>query len=136
MGVQAVFKLGNRLRQSLMKVKTTVEQMKMKGVVYEVPCGECDQVYIGEMGRNLRERLKEHQYAAKKKDLKNGIAAHACQQQHRVDWSVAKVRCTEQHHWKRKVLEAIHIQQLANTSNLDCGLQISPVWLPLIKKPQ
>ena len=64
------------------------------------------------------------------------IAAHTCQQQHRVDWSAAKVRCAEQHHWKGKVLEAIHIQQQANTSNLDCGLQISPVWLPLIKKPQ
>ena len=118
-----------------MKVKTAVEEEKKKGVVYEVPCGECDQVYIIETGRNLKERLKEHQYAVKKKDLKNGIAAHACQQQHRVDWSAAKVRCTEQHYWKRKVLEAIHIQQQANTSNLDCGLQISPVWLPLIKKP-
>ena len=104
-----------------MKVKTTVEERKMKGVVYKVHCGECDQVYIGEMGRNFRKRLKEQQYAVKKKDLKNGIAAHACQQQYRVDWSAAKVRCTEQHHWKRKVLEVIHIQRQANTSNLDCG---------------
>ena len=104
--------------------------------MYEVPCGECDQVYIGETGRNLTERLKEHQYAVKRKDLKNGIAAHACQEHHQVDWSAAKVRCTEQHYWKRKVLEAIHIQQQENTSNLDCGLPISPLWLPLIKRPQ
>ena len=83
----------------------------------------------------LAERLKEHQYAVKRKDLKNGIAAHTCQQLHQVDWSAAKVRCTEQHHWKRKVLEAIHIQQQENTSNLDCGLHISPLWLPVIKKP-
>ena len=97
---------------------------------------ECDQVYIGETGNNLKERFKKHQYAGKKKDLNNGIAAYTCQQQHRVDWSSAKVRCTEWHHWKRKVLEVIHIQQQANTSNLDCGPQISPVWLPLIKKHQ
>ena len=32
------------------------------------------------------------------KNLKIGIAAHACQQQHRVDWSAANVMCTEQHH--------------------------------------
>ena len=40
------------------------------------------------------------------------------------------------HHWKRNVLQAIHIQRQVNTSNLDCGLQISPLWLPLIKKLQ
>ena len=114
LGVQAVFKSGNKLRQSLMRVKTTVEEETMKGVVYEIPCRECDQVYIGETGRNLRERLKEHQYAVNKKDMKNGTATHACQRQHMVDWSAAKVRCTEQHYWKRKVLEAIHIQQQAN----------------------
>ena len=28
--------------------------------------------------RNLKERLKEHQYAVKKENPKNGIAAHAC----------------------------------------------------------
>ena len=89
-------------------------------------------MYIGETGRNLKERLEEHQYAVKKNNMKNGITAHACQQQHTVDWSAAKVRCTEQQYWKRKVLEAIHVHQQTNTSNLDCGLKISPVWLPLI----
>ena len=37
MDIQDVFTLGHRLRQSPMKVKTTVEEEKMKGVVYEVP---------------------------------------------------------------------------------------------------
>ena len=110
LGVRALFKSGHKLRQSLMKVKTPVEEDQKKGVVYEVPCGECDQKYIGETGRNLRMRLKEHRYAVKKKDMKNGIDAHACQERHTVDWDAAKVRCTEQYYWKRKVLEAIHIQ--------------------------
>ena len=61
-----------------MRVKTAIEDEEKKGVVYEVPCGECEQVYIGEIGRNLKERLKEHQYAVKKENPKNGIAAHAC----------------------------------------------------------
>ena len=85
--------------------------------------------------RNLKERLKEHQYAVKKENPKNGIAAHACQQHHEVNWDAAKVHCREQHYWKRKVLEAIHIWQQPNTSNLDCGFQINPVWLPHLKKP-
>ena len=78
LGVRAVFKSGHKLRQSLMRVKTAIKDEEKKGVVYEVPCGECEQVYIGETGRNLKERLKEHQYAVKKENPKNGIAAHAC----------------------------------------------------------
>ena len=89
-----------------MRVKTAIKDEEEKGVVYEVPCGECEQVYIGETGRNLKERLKKHQHAVKKENPKNGIATHACQQQHEVDWDAAEVRCTEQHYWKRKVLEA------------------------------
>ena len=135
LGVRAVFKSGHKLRQSLMRVKTAIKDEEKKGVVYELPCGKCEQVYIGETGRNLKERLKEHQYAVKKENPKNGIAAHACQQHHEVNWDEAKVRCREQHYWKRKVLEAIHIWQQPNTSNLDCGLQINPVWLPHLKKP-
>ena len=78
--------------------------------------------------------MPEYQYAVKRKDMGNGIAAHVCEHHHTVDWNGARVRCTEQHHWKRKVLEAIHIQQHPNSSNLDCGLQLNPVWLPLMQK--
>ena len=44
------------------------------------------------------------------------------------------MRCTERHRWKRKVSEAIHIQQHPNISNLDCGLQLNPVWLSIMQK--
>ena len=91
LGFRVVFKSGHKLGQSLMRAKTAVKDEVKKGVVYEVPCGECEQVYIGETGRNLREKLKEHQYAVKKENSKNGIAAHTCQQQHAVDWDAAKV---------------------------------------------
>ncbi len=38
-------------------------------------------VYIGETRRTLDKRLKEHQYAVKRHDEKNGIAVHACMEQ-------------------------------------------------------
>ena len=69
-------------------------------------------------------------------DMKNGIAAHAWGSQHRIDWSSAKVRTVEQFLWNWKVLEAIHIQRETETSNLDCGLQLSPVWTPIINSKQ
>ena len=38
-------------------------------------------------------------------------------------------------YWRRRVLEALHIHQQHQTSNLDCGLNINATWLPLLGKP-
>ena len=91
----AVFKSDHKLRQSLMRVNTAVEEDAKKGVVYEVPCCNCEHVYIGGDWQES-ERLKEHQYTVKKENMQTGIATHAYQQQHSVDWDAAKVHCTEQ----------------------------------------
>ena len=132
LGVMAVFKSRHTLRGSLMRVKNTRPAEMKKGAVYEIPCMDCSKVYIGKTGRSLTERVKEHKYAVKRHDEKNRIAAHAWAAKHRVDWSAAKVRTTEQHLWKRKILEAIHIKRQSGTSNLDCGLHLNPIWSPLL----
>ena len=53
-GVKTVFKSSSTLRESLMKVKSPRPQLMKKGVVYEVPCLDCDISYIGKTGRNLK----------------------------------------------------------------------------------
>ena len=37
-----------------------VPQECRKAVVYRVPCGSCDMSYVGETGRTLQLRIKEH----------------------------------------------------------------------------
>ena len=102
------------------------------GTVYEIFCANCNSVYIGEMGRSLKGRIKEHKYAVNRGDAKNRIAVHAWGSQHKVDWSSARVRTVEWFLWKRKVLEAIYIQREEKTFNPDRGLQLSAVWTPII----
>ena len=34
--------------------------------MYKIPCSNCNEVYIGETGRHLEERLEEHQASVKK----------------------------------------------------------------------
>ena len=46
-----------------MKVKDPRPPLLKKGVVYRVPCMDCDMSYIGETGRNLKKRLVEHKEA-------------------------------------------------------------------------
>ena len=50
LGVRAIFKSQNTLRQMLMKVKSTRPAEQRKGVIYEVPCADYDSVYVGEKG--------------------------------------------------------------------------------------
>ena len=42
-----------------MRPKDTVSPAKQYGLVYRIPC-ECGKVYIGETGRSVQERVKEH----------------------------------------------------------------------------
>ena len=70
------------IRQTLVNVKNKMPPEKKKGVVYEVLCSDCDQVYVGEMGRMLKVRISEHKQAVKQGDNKNGIAVHMKQKGH------------------------------------------------------
>ena len=63
-----------------------------------------------------------------KNDRKNGIAVHAWDLDHRPDWDAAEVLETEPRYWKGCVLEAIWIQRISQTTNLDCGLTLNEAW--------
>ena len=53
-------------------VKKKVPQEKKRSVVYQVHCKVCDQVFIGEIKRNLKTRLAGHRQAVKRGDDRNG----------------------------------------------------------------
>ena len=92
------------------------------GAVYEIPCQDCEKVYIGETGRSLQKRMTEHKAAVRRGDRNNGIIVHAWDEDHRTDWEGANIKEVEQQLWKRKALEAVHIHMQPNTNNPDCGL--------------
>ena len=54
-----VFKSETMLRSQLVRPKDAVDPAKQDGVVYRIPC-ECGKVYIGETGRPMQDRIKEH----------------------------------------------------------------------------
>ena len=133
LGVWTVFRSNNTLWQLFMKVKMKTLDDQNKGVVYEVPCANYNNVHIGETGRNLKMRLKEHKYAVKWQDENRRIAAHTQESEHSVNWEAARVRTNEEHVTRRKVLESIFILESSNTNNLDTGLNLNPIWRSLLK---
>ena len=134
LGVKTVCRSRGTLKSALVRVKQPREDKKKKGVIYEVPCKDCECAYIGETSRTLEKRLSELKNGVKKHDTKNGIAVHSWTNQHQVNWEAAKTREVEGNYWRRRVLEALHIH-IEHTSNLNYGLAINPSWLPLLNTP-
>ena len=103
--------------------------------MYEVPCLDCEKVYVGGTGRNLKRHIMKHKGAVKRQDRKNGIAIHAWDEAHRVNWEDAKVVATEPAYWGRRVREALRIQTRTDgTSNLDCELTQDPTWFQFLDR--
>ena len=79
--------------------------------VYRIPC-ECGLVYIGETGRNLSLRLKEHKTNCEKAELeKSAVAKHSWTNDHRIKWNEAFILATESHKFSRKMRESIEIEK-------------------------
>ena len=58
--IGVIFKPHKKLRQIIIHPKDKISIDEKCGVVYEVPCSNCDQVYIGETGRKLSTRIAEN----------------------------------------------------------------------------
>lgn len=50
----------NTLRKQLIHLKDKIATNDKCGVVYKINCVDCQNHYIGETGRNLKTRIKEH----------------------------------------------------------------------------
>ena len=75
--------------------------------MYRIPC-ECGLLYIGETGRNLSLRLKEHKTNCEKAELeKSAVAKHSWTNDHRIKWNEASILATESHKFSRKMRESI-----------------------------
>ena len=58
--VRTCFQPHRTLKQTLVSLKDHIFRSQQAGVVYRIPCGNCEKVYIGQTGRTLNHRLKEH----------------------------------------------------------------------------
>ena len=60
LGVKPVFRTKRTLKRELMQVKNRTPEQKQTGMVYNIPCEDCPEVYVGETKRTLKVRLSEH----------------------------------------------------------------------------
>ena len=112
--------------------------LKKKGVVYGVPCTDCDAVYIGETMSTMSVRLQEHNRRTSSMQLQHSaIAEHAGTLGHSVNWEAATVLGNEMEWDNRKIKEALHIKCSAFTRdiiNKDTGWHVSDMCSDLLKR--
>ena len=131
LGVQPVFQQRRTLRSLLTRVKGPQKHVD-KGVVYQIPCAQCDEVYIGETGRPLKTRITEHKRAVREGDARNANAVHCMRTSHSMDWDAATVVDRASRWRERRIKESVHIRK-KKTCNMDLGFPLSPVWNSLIR---
>ena len=133
-GVRTVFKSDTTLRSYLIRPKDALEPGKQEGVVYRIPC-ECGKVYIGETGRAMQDRIKEHD-----RDIRvvhtqtSAVSEHANETGHLPLWNQVKFIDRDPHRYTRRVKEAIQIRLHSNNINRDNGIEIPEAWMPTIRK--
>ena len=125
------------LRKELVHPKDKVDKLKTSGVIYGVPCKDCDAIYIGETGRPLATRIKEHKKEVdeientiktrqQRKDLKgvlfkSAITDHAIHNQHTINWEETRIKDKENTRFNRVIKESICIMKEQKTINRDSG---------------
>ena len=120
--IKAVFKPCTTLKQQLVKPEDPVCIKNRTGVVYSIPCKACPAMYIGQTGRPLETRVKEHKTAVRNGEVSSSaLAEHAWNESHQIDWDDVSVLAAENNLQRRLTLESWHIHQHSTTVNRELG---------------
>ena len=103
------------LRRILSNPKDSIPDLQKSGVVYRIPCASCPASYIGQSGRRLEQRIKEHKRAVVNTDFNSSaLAEHAWKSGHPVDWANVKVIDVAPDLQTRVIREAFAIRSTNN----------------------
>ena len=120
--VRARFRMNTTLIKLLVKPKDPAPVERRTGIVYRIPCMDCTKTYVGQSGRTICDRVKEHQRAVKNGDTDSlAIAEYAWQCQHRIDWTASEVLDYSQYWSSRCMLESWHIHHQSDSMNRERG---------------
>ena len=104
----------------------------LSGVVYEIPCKDCECVYVGQTKNSLKTRIAQHQAACRLlQPQKSALAEHSIDRSHRINWAGARILSKEVRWRHRLFLEAAHTHLRPDTAINRCE-QLNKIYLSVI----
>jgi hypothetical protein len=101
--------------------------------IYHIPC-KCGKVYVGQTGRTIETRLKEHRrHVRLNQPERSAVAEHSLTTYHRINFDSASKLGTATRYMDHPVREAIKIRLQPDNFNRDDGFNLSYAWDPIIK---
>ena len=90
--VQVAFKPFLTISRFLPSLKDKTNHNEKSNLVYEVPCQNCAFVYIRQIKRDLKSRIKEHQQAIKFPwPEKSALCQQSVENDHLINWSEVEI---------------------------------------------
>ena len=109
----------NKLNNLIKTHKDVLPHTSHSNVIYKINCNNCDASYVGQTGRQLNTRIKEHKNHIKRNNpTKSVITEHRINLQHDFDWDNITILDHEPIYHKRLISEMLYIKRQKNSLNL------------------
>ena len=109
----------NKLNNIIKTHKDKLSHTSHSNIVYKINCNDCNASYVGQTGRQLNTRIKEHRnHINRNTSTKSVITEHKINFQHEFDWDNIEILDHEPNYHKRLVSEMIHIKRQKNSINM------------------
>ena len=129
-GIKLSNKPLNLITSKLSRLRDKTLLLDKANVVYNISRQDYSDKYIGETGRQLATKLKEHQKDIRDKRFLSHVATNALMNNHRLDFNSARVLYQCNSLGSRKLLEAYCTHNTNDTINraLDISTQFRPIF--------
>lgn len=116
--INVIFSYPNTVRNILIRNAPK----KSEGCIYKIPCKECNNFYVGQTGKTLSTRLKQHQYSVRVGQTSSALFLHMNNCNHRIDWEGADTILYCNNITKRNIIESAFIKYHSDLINISPGL--------------
>jgi hypothetical protein len=114
-----------------MKTRLERDPLQTAQCIHSIPC-ECGRSYIGETGRPLAVRPREHRHNLQQGLLeKSKLAQHAYEEGHTVGWDEVRILEIKINSRYRKYKDSDYMACLSNPISQP-SVDTSPIWISLI----
>lgn len=115
--VKLSFKNYKTIKQLFSSLKDKDDIINLSNVVYSIPCGTCEKVYIGQTSRRLKDRITSHKSDIKCNKPICTLSKHTLELDHKFSFDHIKILNTENNLHKRLFLEMSNIYKEPNSVN-------------------